>query len=350
MKRNFRSAKFAEYLSTFALIHQIHLHPTLLIEKRDPSRGYGMYVRDAVDAGTTMVVLPRRSLMTSTSVDTFGVGLSRLSLENALQNISVRDRFPAMNLLLMGVSPVSWIVLAWQLSVELSARHSFWWGWLSSVPSLPDLNELEHAAHAASRVVAPQLAGQMATIRSALQKEVDDAFTSIVAPHAAVVPTIDTFRWAVRLVLTRSIVVPTIEGTGVDLAIAPFIDLCNMATAPIKGSSHKKKQNVSTGNAEVEFLGDGENLPEWSRKETDEGGQFKTADSDYHRHAVMLTLHNALLPGDEVLLDDAAGLFHEIMHEDFITTPLKAFLSTNPSLQHPDMAAVLRMQRYHIPL
>jgi hypothetical protein len=357
MKRNFRSAKFAEYLSTFALLHQIHLHPTLLIEKRDPSRGYGMYARDAVDAGTTMVVLPRRSLMTSSALDTFGVGLSGQSLQYALRSATdgtspLRERFAATDLLLMGVAPETWIVFAWQLSIELSARHSFWWGWLSSVPSLADLVEQEQAAHLASRAVAPHLVGQMATIRTALKQELDDAYSSFVVPHAVAVPTRESFYWAARLVLTRSIVAPresSLDEGDVDLAMAPFIDLCNMASRlPTKPRSTEANHGA-VGNAQVEFLGTGEELPKWSRDEID-ASQFKTADSDDHRHAVLLTLHTPLLPGDEVLVDDAVDLLSETLHDASASTTKNRLLSTHPSLLHPDMASILRMQRYHIPL
>lgn len=365
MKRNYRSAKFAEYLSTYAILHGVCLHPTLLIEKRDASRGFGIFVRDAVDAGTTILVLPRRSLMTQLSLRRIGVGVTQSGLLEGLRREGdataggLRELFPAMDLLLMGIPSWNWIVMAWQLSVELAARHSQWWGWLSSVPSNDDLVDLEQSSQVASRAIAPHLVGHIALLRQALQNELNGAF-ELVLKYADILPPKHMFYWAVRLLLTRSIVVPSESNsdTVAELALAPFVDLCNMAAAV---SPHRGGLTVDgecgSGNAQIEFLDVAGTLPDWCRAEL-RGSSKHIEDGDYS-HSVMLTLSKPLLPGEEALLEDPAMLFGGTVCGDALSSasPMCADHSVNGLLRESevlrscrDLPSILKLQRYLIPL
>lgn len=341
MKRNFRSAKFAEYLSTYAILNGMHLHPTVLIEKRDAGRGYGVFVRDACDAGTSLIVLPRTSLMTQGSLLEQGTGIScRPLLEHLWSNSTTSVSTPFMDCMLHHHAS-QWVVLAWQLALELTARHSRWWGWLSSVPSYDDILQTEHAAQLASRAGHPQLAASMAIIREAVQREISDGY-DFIRLHATLVPPKPIFLWAARLLLTRAILTPSGDGASVELALAPIVDLCNMDI--LHGAAGDDE--VVSGNADIEFLGTDEALPDWCLLDVASGtsGSTPTHSSADYEGGVMLCLNQPLVAGQEVLLADAALWWQG--------ADLTSILERQPLLNRfvSDLPHILRMERFAVAL
>lgn len=326
MKRNFRSSKFAEYLSTYAIANRVGLHPTTLIEMRDATRGMGIFARDACDEGTTLIVVPSTVVLTSSNMLKRGVAADFSRFADVADRLN-RPQVEGSSLCLRGVLtallgniPEShWIPFAARLAIELSARHSPWWGWLSSVPSWDGQGQAERLASKSRLVsIAPRSGAAYLTLEAKLNQDIEMAHQLIskgADDGGWIVPTIETFRWACYLLLSRCIVLP--RNDSIELGIVPFVDLCNAAiTIPRQGVAAQGGQNQTSSrlclphhssNAVVEFATFDE-LPDWYKDEWC-GLPQKKQEAPVHSACeyVLLTLSSPLRAGEEALLDYWCG-------------------------------------------
>lgn len=205
-----RSAKFAEYLSTYAILEHIGIHPTTLIEKRDAGVGMGVYVRDACDAGTALLAVPSKRFCTNSV-------LSRVGLKTAFRDpwtaqaagASVAPADPSVQegLLAFLVGSPQWAELAWRLALEQHRSVSPLWGWLQSLPSMEAFTDQRDSAERHCRVHYPMLLPYYRKARQRIDAETAAAYAALRPDN--LLPCFDRFTWAVEVLLSRSRLLPT---------------------------------------------------------------------------------------------------------------------------------------------
>jgi hypothetical protein len=224
-----RSAKLAEYLSTYAILEHIGIHPTTLIEKRDAAVGVGVYVRDACDAGTTLLTVPSRRFCANSVLSKVGLKCSfsdpwrsqkeattintravNTAWPTSLESTSMLPHVPAVDtqngIVTFLTGSAQWPELAWRLALEQHRSVSFLWGWLQSLPSVEEFKDETEAAERRCRVHHTLLLPYYLKGRQRIQEEMAAAYRQLRA--ANVLPCYTAFCWAVEVLMTRSLLLP----------------------------------------------------------------------------------------------------------------------------------------------
>ncbi|KPA82487.1 putative mitochondrial hypothetical protein [Leptomonas pyrrhocoris] len=213
-----RSAKLAEYLSTYALLEHIGIHPTALIEKRDAAVGIGLYVRDACDAGTSLLAVPSRRFCANSVLSKVGLKCqftnpwqttSQTTTTTALAGPSLSPR--ATDTIQDGIvsfltGSSQWPELAWRLTLEQHRSVSHLWGWLQSLPSAAELKDQTEAAERHCRIHHTMLLPYYLKGRQRMQDETLAAYRQLRTNNLLVSYT--TFYWAVEVLLSRGLLLP----------------------------------------------------------------------------------------------------------------------------------------------
>ncbi|CBZ30492.1 conserved hypothetical protein [Leishmania mexicana MHOM/GT/2001/U1103] len=207
-----RSCKFAEYLSTYAILEHIGIHPTTLIEKRDAAVGVGVYVRDACDAGTTLLAVPSKRFCTTSVLSRVGLKTSFCSPWRADSEVrATASAGPACDvhggILSFLTGTTQWPELAWRLALEQHRSVSPLWGWLQSLPSVEELADRRDAAERHCRVHHTMLLPYYFKGRQRIREETLTAYSQLRAHN--ILPCFDRFAWAVDVVLSRGLLLPT---------------------------------------------------------------------------------------------------------------------------------------------
>ncbi|KAG8347081.1 hypothetical protein ERJ75_000710600 [Trypanosoma vivax] len=251
--RGCRGSKFAEYLATYAILKHIGIHDTVLIEKRDASLGYGVYVRDACDSGTAMFVVPSICACSTSTMRQLGAGI-RFAGGSDSPRLRELDRGTLSRLL--GFESLQWAGLAWRLAIEQQRSFSRWWGWLNILPSSEDFRLLEDEASRFCRLHRATLLPYLMSARDAVHREMCEVYEVLAEKNLA--PSSQYFRWALDIVLSRAQRLPVCCSAGgggpIELGIMPFVDLVNGHD----GTERKR-------NARVEIAFDVDELPHWYR-------------------------------------------------------------------------------------
>lgn len=304
--RHRRSAKFAEYVATYAILERIGIHPTLLIEKRDSSVGFGVFVRDACDSGTCLLVVPSRRFCASSVLQAVSTPLPFPSSGDVDTADWVALDKGLFTHLTGSADAREWVECCWRLSMEPYRSCSPLWGWLESVPSAQEFNELEERAASHCRQHRPTLLEGYQRGRERLKNELSTAYRLLeplvpTAPPAA-------FLWAGNVLLTRGRVLPwcwgsTEEGrseeTAVEVGVIPYVDL-------MSGADGRGRR----ANARVEVAHTMGELPKWycdwvaleCEGKAIPAAEYLTHVLRYHYFACV-TLEKPLLPSDEVVLE-----------------------------------------------
>ncbi|EKF33633.1 hypothetical protein MOQ_002493 [Trypanosoma cruzi marinkellei] len=296
--RGQRSAKFAEYTATYAILKRLGLHDTVLIEKRDASVGYGVFVKDACDAGTPLLVVPSRRACSVTTLERLGADVQMVETGALLKLHHLNDGVVSK---ILGCSANQWTTLAWRLAIEQQRSLSPWWGWLNVLPSLTSFRAMEEDCERLCRLHHAPLLPYWMDARRRIEEEVVTAHGIFAEEN--VVPSIRYFRGAVDVILSRAQHLPlcwtTAEGHPVELGILPFIDLINGHD----GADRKR-------NARVEVAFAVEELPGWYRswfvQESERGGIDGEKElrrlMEEHFFAVVV-LERDLIASEEVILE-----------------------------------------------
>ncbi|KPI87987.1 hypothetical protein ABL78_2923 [Leptomonas seymouri] len=216
-----RSAKFAEYISTYAILEHIGIHPTALIEKRDTAVGFGLYVRDACDAGTTLLVVPSRRFCANSVLSKVGLRCqftdpwrrtptvssppASAALANSSSASSSTDDVQNGIVTFLTGSP-QWPELAWRLALEQHRSVSPLWGWLQSLPSVEEMKDQTEAAERCCRVHHTMLLPYYLKGYQRIQKETLAAYRQLRPSN--LLPNYTTFYWAVEVLLSRGLLLP----------------------------------------------------------------------------------------------------------------------------------------------
>ncbi|KAG5468428.1 hypothetical protein LSCM1_02408 [Leishmania martiniquensis] len=325
-----RSSKLAEYLSTYAILEHVGIHPTTLIEKRDAAVGVGVYVRDACDAGTTLLAVPSKRFCTNSVLSRVGLKTSFCSpWLAASEGPSTTSTGPACDVL-NGIitfltGSVQWPELAWRLALEQHRSVSPLWGWLQSLPSMEELADRKETAERQCRVHHTMLLPYYLKGRQRIREEVQAAYSQLRAGN--ILPCFDRFAWAVDVVLSRGLLLPTawpaisgvsttspkdseqeedenslLSRSSLECGVVPFLDLVN---AP---------DNVGReANADIEIAASLEALPQFLKDDlaggaTARGRGVGDGLAEVRRlleahYYLCLTLRKPLRASEEVILD-----------------------------------------------
>jgi hypothetical protein len=292
MHRRLRGAKFSEYLSTYALLKGVGIHPTAVIERRQAVEGYGWFVRDACDAGTVLCVLPLALAVSARNGLASGSPL-RTEAFDACRAPHGGPGVPGMLRTLLGCD--GWAALAWRIALEQGVQASpLWWGWLGSLPPHELLRQhramcVQHCSASAATV---PLVPHLEHLQQCLAKETLAAYEAA-SRALPIAPPFARFDWAVQIVLSRSLLFPshsavlsagdTDGAEDLELTILPFFDLVNGAS----GSQ--------IANAEIEIAMDVGELPAWYK---DDVLKSRLPAPPF----AVLTTTQPLLPADQVLM------------------------------------------------
>lgn len=342
-----RSAKFAEYLSTYAILEHIGIHPTTLIEKRDAAVGVGVYVRDACDAGTVLLAVPSRRFSADSVLAKVGLQCQFTDPWKPLTALpSSTPCFPESptvpstsredierGIVSFLTGSAQWPELAWRLALERHRSVSPLWGWLQSLPSPEEFQDQTEAAERHCRVHYTMLLPYYLKGRQRIEAETHAAYRQLRC--ANVLPSYATFRWAVEVLLSRGLLVPLAwpahrrrttacslsasslsegeselgdtlpaEGCGEDeaaleLAVVPFVDLVN---APDEAGR--------VANAHLEVAATVDELPVFFREEAMAAAAAKGRDGLAELAALLtthyylcLTLQTPLRASEEVIVE-----------------------------------------------
>ncbi|KAG5494109.1 hypothetical protein JKF63_01944 [Porcisia hertigi] len=325
-----RSSKFAEYLSTYAILEGVGIHPTTLIEKRDAAVGVGVYVRDACDAGTSLLAVPSKRICSESVLSRVGLKTSFCSPWHSDRNGSltaspgppceVQDGIVAF---LTGTA--QWPELAWRLALEKHRSVSPLWGWLQSLPSMEELTDRKNAAERQCRVHHAMLLPYYLKGRRRIQEETSAAYSQLRDNN--ILPCFDHFVWAVDVVLSRGLLVPTawavragmpssssrdddsakedsdsLSASSVECGVVPFLDLVNAPDAVGRAV-----------NADIEMATSLESLPQFFKDDlvaaaVDKGHSGNDRLDEVERllkshYYLCLTLRKPLRASEEVILD-----------------------------------------------
>jgi hypothetical protein len=280
MHRRLRGAKFSEYLSTYALLNKVGIHPTAVLERRQAVEGYGWFVRDACDAGTVLCVLPLSHAVTAANGNAAGAPL-------LLQPFSCPRGEVLPSLLQCG----GWPELAWRIALEDGAQSSpLWWGWLGSLPDAAMFQQqramcLQHCRASPALVyLVPHVEHLIRIMRSEVAAAYDAAASS-----QSIAPPFARFEWASEVVLSRALLFPKFlqggaaehEGDAVELAALPFLDMVNHSAA--------------SPNSEIEIATELRELPVWYSEDI---LSSRLPEPPF----AFLTTTEPLLPGQQVLI------------------------------------------------
>lgn len=230
--RHHRAVKFAEYLSTYAILHQIGLHPTVLVEKKDPSAGFGIFVRDACDAGTTILVLPSRRCASNSVLRIIGTPISFSPISCFISSTSTTSSSSCSSSsttttinehhhhntictetlenglisTLMNVPAKEWMEWCWRVSLEAHRSYSPFWGWLSALPSGKEMKEKTNDVARQCRLHYPSIAPHYEKGWNRFQEEMARAY-SLLEPVTLTAPPA-TFFWAGLVLVSRGLRIP----------------------------------------------------------------------------------------------------------------------------------------------
>ncbi|EPY35410.1 hypothetical protein AGDE_07374 [Angomonas deanei] len=307
VRKKLRSAKFAEYLSTYAILNLIGLHPTTLIERRDSARGVAVHVRDACDAGTCVLVVPTKRLASNTVFRKIGTKIRLRQNEHTAATNEKLDQGVVTFLTqcdVAGKGSVEWIEWCWRVGIELHRGYSTWWGWLQNVPTLEEFEEMDTACASACRLQHASIFPFYKKSRSSIEKEVREAYESYSTVN--MMPCYAHFRQAVLILLSRGTVVPIgwhgreeTTSEECEVAVIPFVDNIN---GPDRLSG-------ATANCVLETAITLDELPSWytswvlyesEQKSVD--GMAQLEESLRENYYVCATLTKPLLPSEEVIL------------------------------------------------
>lgn len=250
------SAAFAAHMSVYWRRRRIGLHPAVLCERRGAgvaggvgSEGLGLFLRDAVDAGAALAVLPASQRVAAATLETCG-GSAAFALPPSLAGRAGACAGGGASLVAALVGHPAWPRLAWRLALERCQRSSHFWGWLRTLPEPPaDTGGAgpPPAAVAARERLAllrpPAHAAAFSALDARVAAEARAAWAA--AARDAPSPPLAAFEWAVRVLLARATVVPSAQGeavgaaadasdggAGVELAVLPLLDLA-LALPPL---------------------------------------------------------------------------------------------------------------------
>ena len=297
------SKVFARGLALYGDRQKVGLHDSLVLEVRDASRGMGVFVKDSVDAGTALVVLPMASCITASKLAIGGAPL-RLPAVHKVCEAPLLDG-------LFGCGPDEWFPFVWRLAMERVQETSLWWGWLEALPSLEMLMETKAATARTASSLSVDLAAEIERHTEGVYREVEQVWRSVSEDFC--VPPLGALMWSVQVALTRAswIPIPNFPDVGdsyrVSLGIAPYIDFVN----------HAEGEAASAG---MELASSLESLPRWyTNPPTDRGksdGVFDLPDRTWavangmrhidsigFHHYLVLCTRKPLMPSQEVTLD-----------------------------------------------
>lgn len=308
--RSRRAAKFAEYISTYAIVQYVGVHDTTVVERKDPGTGVGVFVRDACDANTTLLVVPSRRFGTCSVLSAVGAPLN----SDKLPLVSLHPLDDGIVSYLSGAtSAQEWVTWCWRLSLETFRSYSPLWGWLQMLPSSAEFAERMQAAEQQCAARYPPILPHYVKAKQRIEKEICSAY-ALLEPHV-ITPPLKVFQWATWVLLSRGVLCPVAwEATrrssteaaprSPELGVMPYVDLVN------GGDSIGRSANST-----IEVAATVADLPDWYtawlrdeflRKNRTNGAAL--ADDylrwafDYHYYAC-LTLTKPLLPAEEVILD-----------------------------------------------
>lgn len=260
--RHQRAAKFAEYVSTYAILHHVGLHQTTLIERRDSSVGVGVFVRDACDAGTTLLVVPSKRLCTCSTLERIGTSIA---LASTTVSDTSRSQWEDLDngivtFLTGSTRAVTWVEWCWRLALERHRSYSHWWGWLQSLPGPKDFAELRDSANQQCRLHHVPIVPFYRKACKAVEENKRRAYELLAADNLR--PSWESFAWAVDVLLSRGGAVMeawparssgrTENEGGVEVGVVPYVDLVN-------GPDDAGRRV----NSEVELAFTVEDLPDW---------------------------------------------------------------------------------------
>ncbi|EPY21928.1 hypothetical protein STCU_03326 [Strigomonas culicis] len=259
LARKLRSAKFAEYLSTYAILHHIGIHETTLIEKRDSGTDFGVYVRDACDADTTLLVIPSKRFAAVSTIARLGAPV-RLVAADACQAVFRSLDAGLVAYLCGSCSSQQWVEWCWRVALEKHRGYSPLWGWLQSLPTPEAYQEERDHVDQHCRLHHPSVYPFFQSAQRKIEAEVRTAYEALARDN--LMPSFDVFHWAVAVLLTRGIPVPTAwpprphaadaEAPGIEPAVVPYVDLMNGADGAPRRA-----------NAELEVARSMDELPRW---------------------------------------------------------------------------------------
>ncbi|CCW60769.1 unnamed protein product [Phytomonas sp. EM1] len=254
--RSHRSAKFAEYISTFAILNSIGVHDAVLVERRDSAVGIGVYAREACDAGTTLFVVPMHRICSSSVLAKLG---TKVELQCGGWNAEkVETLNEGLISFLMGLEGArGWVECAWRMALERHRSYSRWWGWIQSIPSEEELRALEEGVRGNCRALHPTFYPFWEKGRRKIEEETKLAFELLSQNNLS--PTLSCFSWAIEILLSRGMLLPGcwresegLEEAVVEIGVVPFVDLINGAN-----------DTTLKENAVVEIASTAEDLPHW---------------------------------------------------------------------------------------
>ncbi|KEG14261.1 hypothetical protein DQ04_00551130 [Trypanosoma grayi] len=297
MMRGQRSAKFAEYTATYAILKRLGLHDTVLIEKRDASVGYGVFVKDSCDAGTPLLVVPSRRACAATTLERLGANMRFLQCMEA-SRLEALDGGVVSRLL--GCATVQWATLAWRLAIEHQRSVSPWWGWLNVLPGPEAFKTMEEECERLCRLHHAALLPYLMDARSGIEREVKAVYDMLSERNVSPSPTY--FRGAVNVVLSRAQHLPACWTNAIEdpieLGILPFIDLIN---------GHDGVERKRNAAVEVAFAV--EELPAWYRAWFIQESEPRGIDGEKELHRLLeehffalVVLERALTASEEVIL------------------------------------------------
>ncbi|CAJ1022983.1 hypothetical protein, conserved [Leishmania lindenbergi] len=325
-----RSSKFAEYLSTYAILGHVGIHPTTLIEKRDAAVGVGVYVRDACDAGTSLLAVPSNRFCSTSVLSRVGLKTTFCSPWTAGSEVLATGSAESAcdvqgGILTFLTGSAQWPELAWRLALEQHRSVSPLWGWLQSLPSVEELTDRKDAAERQCRVHHTMLLPYYLKGRQRIREETRAAYAQLRPQN--ILPCFDRFAWAVDVILSRGLLLPTAwpvtagastnsaadsgleEGnsdsppdSSFECGIVPFLDLVN---AP---------DDIGRAvNADIEVATLFEDLPKFLSDDLAPAAAAKECGSDdgcaevkrvlETHYYLCLTLRKPLRASEEVILD-----------------------------------------------
>lgn len=309
--RKHRAAKFAEYISTYAILNYIGLHDTVVFEKRNTGAGLGLYVRDACDAGTTLLVVPSRCVCSNSVLNAIGTPLPLPASFSQSKNAREAERWREldgglMTFLTGSRCAAEWVELCWRMSLEQHRSYSPLWGWLNALPPLSELQELLTEAESKCRRQDAALLPHCRKSQEKIKSELAVAY-SLLLPCTLTAPP-PTFLWAGLVLLSRGMLVPRAwrreagdplrdaEGE-VELGVVPYADMIN-------GEDASGRQ----ANATIEVSFTAEELPDWYAQWVREEAGRRSSALCYvshilrHHYFFCVTLQQPLLPAQEVVM------------------------------------------------
>lgn len=340
-----RSAKFAEYTSTYAILNSIGIHETALIERRDASAGMGVFVRDACDADTTLFVVPAHRICATSVMAKIGTHVAfhcPPELTTSSSNSTAPDHLDGglVTFLTGSGSAAAWVELCWRLALERHRSYSLWWGWLESIPPPEEFAGTAAGALSQCRAVHTPLHPFYAKARKRLEEEKTTAYAMAAAGNLA--PSYANFSWAVDALVSRGVALPRCwsppaeEAPGAaeapplltvpdtELGIVPYVDLINGPDGIGRAA-----------NATVEVAADAEDLPEWYLQWILHEAKLKGRDGAAEltrilsqRYCVCVTLKRPLRASEEVILPyDLSPMTTKVLSEaeDELLTRLLKF-------------------------